>query len=759
MPVFHKPVVKILVLSVILGAAFVGLFDHISRKYIKVVEAQRLSQMTQLVEIARNTIEPVLSTFRSGGKSREQSLSQVRDLVRRMTFNVPGGQNYIFMSTYEGLMLVQPFEPEKEMRNQWDLKDANGVYIIRSLAAAAQEYKEGGFVTYHYTAPASGKVEEKISYVLGIPELGCYIGTGRYMDDLRKQQAAFRWQVMALEILLIVLVVVLSLVSINEIIVRNNRLEKEITIRKQSESELHDREVQLRTLLHAIPDMVWLKDPGGVYLFCNPVLARSLGAREGDILGKRDEDFLDAESAALYRQNDQKAIAGGGPMRGELKLNTDDGDRFLETIKTPMFDNDGKLVGVLGIARDITERKHRLEELRQLRNYLGNIINSMPSVLIGVDVDGRVTQWNMRAEQTTGIHASDAQGKALSHVFPRIASRMEQINKSIRTRQAVEEQKRIHQENEKTCFEDVTIYPLIANGVEGAVIRVDDVTDKVRMEEMVVQSEKMMSIGGLAAGMAHEINNPLAGMLQTADVMAGRLTKPDIPANRIAAEKAGTSMAAIRAFMEDRGIPRMIETIRISGRRASKIVENMLSFARKSSAGALPEYLEELIDTTLALATTDYDLKKKYDFKKIRIRKEYEKDLPPVPCEGSKIQQVLLNILQNGAHAMQTGETAIPTFVLRTRHEADMVCIEIEDNGPGMDEETRKRVFEPFFTTKPVGVGTGLGLSVSYFIITENHDGQMTVDSGLGRGTTFTIRLPLAGVGIPSLHQSMKKST
>ncbi|MCP4119203.1 MAG: PAS domain S-box protein [Desulfobacteraceae bacterium] len=285
---------------------------------------------------------------------------------------------------------------------------------------------------------------------------------------------------------------------------------------------------------------------------------------------------------------------------------------------------------------------------------------------------------------------------------------------------------------------------------EGRVTAVEgiahDVTDKMRMEEMMIQSEKMLSVGGLAAGMAHEINNPLAGMMQTAWVMANRLdAQMHLPASIKAAQEAGTSVEAIRNFMEARGILRMITNIIESGRRVAEIVDNMLSFARKSDASLAPHDMADLLDKTLELATTDYDLKKHYDFKKIEIRKEYEDNLPPVPCEGAKIQQVLLNILRNGAQAMQESGALPHLFIVRAyvKPERKMMCLEIKDNGPGMTEATRKRVFEPFYTTKTVGQGTGLGLSVSYFIITENHGGEMTVESRPGAGTKFIIHLPL----------------
>ncbi|MCP4010084.1 MAG: HAMP domain-containing histidine kinase, partial [Proteobacteria bacterium] len=223
----------------------------------------------------------------------------------------------------------------------------------------------------------------------------------------------------------------------------------------------------------------------------------------------------------------------------------------------------------------------------------------------------------------------------------------------------------------------------------------------------------------------------------------------NILANQRAAKAAGISVEAINAYMEERGVLRMAAAINESGRRVARIVDNMLSFARKGDAAVSSPDLAELLDKTLKLATTDYDLKKQYDFKTIKIAKDYAEFIPSVPCEEAKIQQVLLNILRNGAQAMQEAKVAKPTLTLRTRHEPKhgMVRIEIEDNGPGMDEETRKRVFEPFFTTKPAGVGTGLGLSVSYFIITENHGGEISVESKPDRGTRAIIRLPLEGKG------------
>jgi len=295
-------------------------------------------------------------------------------------------------------------------------------------------------------------------------------------------------------------------------------------------------------------------------------------------------------------------------------------------------------------------------------------------------------------------------------------------------------------------YEDITVYPLAGLGMTGAVIRIDDVTEKVKLEEMMIQSEKMLSVGGLAAGMAHEINNPLGVILQASQNVLRRVS-PDLPANARIAEACGTTLGAVRNYLEQREISLFLEDIRNSGFRAAQIVENMLDFSRMSDTKGSPTDMVSLLDRAVDLAASDFDLKKGFDFREIEILREVHPDVPLVICQPSKIQQVFLNILRNGAEAMMEARASgrTPRFVLRVLRDESMVRIEIEDNGPGMDEGMRRRIFEPFFTTKDPGKGIGLGLSVSYFIITEEHGGTLEVESQLETGSRFIIRLPAGG--------------
>ncbi|HPJ96948.1 MAG TPA: ATP-binding protein [Syntrophales bacterium] len=399
---------------------------------------------------------------------------------------------------------------------------------------------------------------------------------------------------------------------------------------------------------------------------------------------------------------------------------------------------------ILSVIQDVTWKKQAEEETRHLKNYLANIIDSMPSILVGVDIEGLVTQWNTAAEETTGIGADLARGRRLEQVLPLLSHHIDLIRRAMRANRAEtfpRLQSAIKGENR---FLDVTVYPLVSNGVSGAVVRVDDVTERISMEEMMIQSEKMLSVGGLAAGMAHEINNPL-GVIMAATQNVVRRIAPDLPANVKTAEACGLSLSAVHDYMEKRQILTFLEDIRNGVVRANQIVTNMLSFSRRPNEGGAPENMAELLDQTLLLAASDYDLKKKYDFRQIHIERDYHPNTPHVFCQASKIRQVFLNILRNGAEAMEENRSSEhpPCFKLRVLPDQDRLRIEISDNGPGMDESTRRRIFEPFFTTKPPGIGTGLGLSVSYFIVTQNHGGAISVKSSPGEGACFSIELPI----------------
>lgn len=272
-----------------------------------------------------------------------------------------------------------------------------------------------------------------------------------------------------------------------------------------------------------------------------------------------------------------------------------------------------------------------------------------------------------------------------------------------------------------------------------------DSTERRRTQEILLQHEKMLMIGGLAAGMAHEINNPLGIIAQDLQNLQRRLT-PGLSANRQVAERLGLDLDTLQTYLAEREITGYLHSISEAVRRTSRIIDNMLQFSRQNSGNHQLAPLHEVIEHALELAGGDYELRKLHRFQELRIERSYAPDLPLVPINVTEIEQVLINLFKNAAQAMTdwSGERVIR---ISTRRDGNYALLTLCDSGPGMGEETRLRVFEPFFTTKPVGSGTGLGLAVSHAIITKNHKGLISVTSSPGKGCCFMIRLPLTQDG------------
>jgi len=392
---------------------------------------------------------------------------------------------------------------------------------------------------------------------------------------------------------------------------------------------------------------------------------------------------------------------------------------------------------------EIDERRGAEAKLYRERVTMAGVIDSMPSLLAGVDARGIVTHWNHTAEERTGLSLAAVLNRPLSELLPHAQTLDAAVTESIKSGTAQHLRRVPVQGKDGTRYEDITVYPLPRDGVQGAMVRIDDVTERSRMEEVMIQTEKMLSIGGLAAGMAHEINNPLAVVLQSAQNILRRLSD-ELETNHDIAKECGVDLGRMRKYMEQRCILRYLEGIREAGARAADIVSRMLDFSRPSESRRAPTHPHGILEESLALAASDYDLTEHYDFRNITIAREYAPDLPAVPATHTELVQVVLNLLRNAAQAMldPANPTPNPCILLRTSVCSGRVLIEVEDNGPGLDPETRNRVFEPFFTTKAPGIGTGLGLSVSYFIITQNHRGTFTVGPSRTGGTLFSITLP-----------------
>ncbi|MCP3900726.1 MAG: HAMP domain-containing protein, partial [Desulfobacteraceae bacterium] len=392
---------------------------------------------------------------------------------------------------------------------------------------------------------------------------------------------------------------------------------------------------------------------------------------------------------------------------------------------------------------EIAEQKKTEKEMARIRLYLTAIVDSMPSILIGVDTKGFVTMWNKEAEKTSDIPLFEAVGKRLTKIFPGLEFAMEMAIVANADKQIQIKEKVIHPFIGDRVWADIVVYPLTRKVGHGSVIRIDDVSTRVEMKNLMVKTEKMKTIAGLSAGMAHEINNPIGCIVQSAQNILRRIS-PELKDNEKTAQSLGTDLKTIHEYMEKRQITKFLEDIRVSVDRTARTVSNMLSFSRKDESIKTAVNILNLIERSVGLATYDYELKKKYDFQNIKIIQDYGQDIKKVICVPSEIEQVMLNLLKNAAQAVwkDKDSNSKPEIKITVRQGDKSIKISIKDNGPGMEKDVQKRVFEPFFTTKSAKSGTGLGLSVGYYIVTRNHNGTFTVKSEPGQGATFIFTLP-----------------
>lgn len=522
------------------------------------------------------------------------------------------------------------------------------------------------------------------------------------------------------------------------------------TERKRAEEDLRKSEKLYRSVVDNIHDVFYRTDAEGRLSMVSPSGARLLGYENTEeMLGRLNEEFwFKPEERRDFLQRIQ---AEGFVADFEVVLKRKDGEPVLVATSSGLYrDEEGAVLGVEGIFRDITERKRTEERLRQSEEKFSRLFKLSPDAISLSDPEsGLLVEVNDAYARLTGYRQDELVGRSSLEIglFADPQSRSRVIERLKRTGQVnnMEVEFRRKDGAHVLCSVSGQFVTLGTERFLLAVIR--DVTEFKRMQEMMIQSEKMVSVGGIAAGIAHEINNPLGIIVQTAQNLVQR-TRPDFHRNIEVAQSIGLDMALLEKYMQARKILPFVQDMQAAALRAAEIIRHMLDFSRRSESRRTVCNIPVIVDRAVILAQNDYDLKKSFDFKRIRIDREYAANLVQIECTETEIEQVFLNLLRNAAQAMSMGESPPddPRIVVRLSNLASGVRCEFEDNGPGMPPEIVRRVFEPFYTTKAPGVGTGLGLSVSYFIVTRGHGGKMWVESTPGAGTRFVIELPASGL-------------
>ncbi len=383
------------------------------------------------------------------------------------------------------------------------------------------------------------------------------------------------------------------------------------------------------------------------------------------------------------------------------------------------------------LENEIAEHVSTASRLRASESYIKNILRSMPLMLVGVDKSGLITQWNKRAEDITGITAEDILGKNLWDAYPIITVSPAQVGEAIKKNETIT----IKHSQRGQYYFDITIYPLQDQEETGVVILIDDVTKKILAENMLIQNDKITSMGELASSMAHDINMPLQSILFDLRTFQTLLSDSSQYVNEIKGNDMPEKLGGLLTHAYEKG------------EKMALIVQNLQEFARGRSDRKQLSNIVDLIEHTLELAGDVLSAPSGLRFIDIHIERNYEPDLPMIPCYVTELQQAFLSLFRHAYDALGRVEDPghKPVIKIQMNVSYDSFWIRIQHNGVGLTDEELLYLFEPFVRkdTPEVGYDAGKRLSFAYFIITEQHQGHMAVTSNINVGSTFHIQMLL----------------
>jgi two-component system NtrC family sensor kinase len=463
-------------------------------------------------------------------------------------------------------------------------------------------------------------------------------------------------------------------------------------------------------IVTALPDAVVVTGLDRRVLAVNQSAADLLGWQVGELVGQPIADQV-AAGEREHVAAQETLVFAGEPQRYETKvLNHQTGEERDVAVSSGPFRIDDELIGTVATLRDITEPKRAQDTLSRSEARYRNLVESASDAIVTLDANGRFTTVNHAAEIISGYRREELVGQWFAPMLSddELPKALGHFQKALAGETGLFETQFYRKDGEGRTISVTYSTP---QRDEEVLCLIRDVTDQKMLQEQLIQSEKMSAIGQLVSGVAHELNNPLAGISAFAQLLLAEKRFP--PDQRTAAE-----------------------TIYSEARRASRIVQNLLTFARQHKAEKGPAAMNQVLDDTLELR--GYELR----VRGIDVRREYDEALPDTMGDAHQLQQVFLNLITNAEQAMERAEGRHHRLTVRTRRAGDAIRIEVEDTGGGVPANLLERIFNPFFTTKPTGHGTGLGLSISLGIVRE-HEGRIWAENAPQGGARFVVELPV----------------
>src|SRR2546426_1033954 len=464
-----------------------------------------------------------------------------------------------------------------------------------------------------------------------------------------------------------------------------------------------------REIVAALADAVVVTGTDRRILTVNRAAAELFGRPLEDLPGTAVNELVIAEERPHVEEREQRA-RGGEEQRYETKIIRLDGVERDVAVSTTPLELDGELVGTVAMLRDITDQKRAQDTLARSEARYRNLVESASDAIVTFDASGRFTTVNHAGELLSGYRREELIGQWFAPMLPddELPKVLGHFQKALAGETWQYETTFYRKDRE---IRTISVTYSTPQRDEEVLCLIRDVTDQKMLQEQLIQSEKMSAIGQLVSGVAHELNNPLAGISAFAQLLLTEKRFP--PDQRTAAEM-----------------------IYAEARRASRIVQNLLTFARQHKPERTPTAVNQVLDDTLELR--GYELR----VRGIEVTRDYDEQIPETMADAHQLQQVFLNLVTNAEQAMEKSPRESQRLIVRTRRTGAVIRIEVEDTGPGIPPNLLERIFNPFFTTKPTGSGTGLGLSISLGIVRE-HEGRIWAENPPQTGARFVVEIPI----------------
>ncbi|MFC1925264.1 PAS domain S-box protein [Chloroflexota bacterium] len=491
---------------------------------------------------------------------------------------------------------------------------------------------------------------------------------------------------------------------------------RDITDRRHAEEELIAAQKYAHNLIDRSLDMIISVDRERRIVEFNLAAQKAFGYSKEEVLGDHVSIlYADPEEGSKAHE---KAI-GEGQFTGEVKNKRKNGETFISYLAASALLNEkDEFLGIMGVSRDITERKQAEDILRESEEKLRLIFESVPEGIVVSDLNGKILDINKNAVH---MHDYDSKEELIGRNSYELvaererASSIESAMNSLNTGHTGLIQCAFVKKDGKefTAVASQAVLRDASGQPRGMIAVTADITEQQKMQEQLMLADRLASIGQLAAGIAHEINNPLTGVVGISELLMGRSIPDDIK--------------------ED------LEIIDKEARRAAEVVKGLLTFARSKGNSKSHEDINSIIQEVLRVRSYEQRVRN------IEVDEQFCTDLPHLFVNGAQMQQVFMNLIVNAEQSMLEAHKK-GKLKVNTEEAGDMVRICINDDGPGISPENMQRLFTPFFTTKEVGKGTGLGLSICHGIVTE-HGGRIYAESEPGLGASFILELPIPSNG------------